>query len=153
MACLYGVLFFSNPDMFARSWDFFLGSLKQILPVLGFVFVLMVVVNRYVTKEFVLKHLRGKGGLVWLYFIVGGIVSTGPPYMWYPLLEQLKKNGVTNPQMACFLYNRAIKPAWLPVMVGYFGLKFVIVTTVLMILLSLLQAFIIWLVNGDGESA
>ncbi len=152
-ALLYGAVFFYNADLFAKSWAFFAKSLKEILPVFGFVFVLMVVVNRYVTRDFVLKHLRGKGGLVWLYFILGGIVSTGPIYMWYPLLGDLRKNGVTNPQIACFLYNRSIKLAWLPVMAGYFGLTFVIVTTVLMVLLSLVQALIIWLVVGAGENA
>lgn len=148
---LYAAVYFYNADLFAESWAFFAKSLKEILPVFVFVYVLMVVVNRYVTRDFVLKHLRGRGPLVWLYFILGGIVSTGPIYMWYPLLGDLRKNGVTNAQIACFIYNRSIKPTWLPVMVAYFGLTFVVVTTGLMVLLSLVQALIIWLLVGTGD--
>lgn len=150
---LYGVVYFLKPETFAKSWKFFLGSLGQIAPVFVLVFAIMLVVNRYVTRAFVLKHLRGKGPLVWLYFIAGGIVSTGPIYMWYPLLRDLRQSGVSNPQIACFLYNRSIKITWLPVMVSYFGVPFVVVTTLLMVALSLVQAAMIWALTGNGDAA
>ncbi len=103
----------------------------------------MVIVNRYMSNAFIIKHIRGNKIKAWFYIIIGGILSTGPMYMWYPLLKDLREKGMNNGEVACFLYNRSIKPAYLPLIVIYFGLKYTIILTLLIIIFSLLQAFII----------
>ena len=79
----------------------------------------------------------------WLFAILGGIISTGPIYMWYAMLRELKEKGVGYGFIATFLYNRAIKPPLIPVIIYYFGLKFTIVLTGVMIIFSVLQGMII----------
>jgi uncharacterized membrane protein YraQ (UPF0718 family) len=63
--------------------------------------------------------------------------------MWYPLLSDLQKKGVKNSFIATFLYNRAIKPALLPLIIFYFGLAFTIVLTIVMIIASVFQGLIV----------
>jgi uncharacterized membrane protein YraQ (UPF0718 family) len=75
--------------------------------------------------------------------IVAGIVSSGPLYVWYPLLAELRDKGVGYGYLAAFLYNRAIKVPLLPVAIFYFGLKYIVVLTTLMIVFSIIQGIFI----------
>ncbi len=143
MVLLYAVLFFAWPQIFWHSFNFFIKILVKILPIFALVFVLMVIVNRYISNDFIIKHIRGNKIKSWLYIIIGGILSTGPMYMWYPLLKNLRDKGINNGEIACFLYNRSIKPAYLPLIILYFGLKYAAILTLLMILMSLVQAFVV----------
>ncbi len=140
---IYIILFFVFPTTFWTSFHFFQKILLKILPIFILIFVLMVIVNRYMSNAFIIKHVRGNKIKAWFYIIIGGILSTGPMYMWYPLLKDLREKGMNNGEVACFLYNRSIKPAYLPLIVIYFGLKYTIILTLLIITFSLLQAFII----------
>ena len=63
--------------------------------------------------------------------------------MWYPLLADLKSKGLNSGLIACFLYNRAIKIPFLPLMIFYFSLKYVLILTVVMVFMSVIQALII----------
>ena len=140
---LYGVLFFIAPNIFSTSFGFFKKILIKVLPIFIFIFVLMVVVNRYINNNFIIKHIRGNKIVSWFYIIMGGILSTGPLYMWYPLLKDLRDKGISNGEIACFLYNRSIKPAYFPLIILYFGLKYVTILTFVMIVISIVQAIII----------
>ncbi len=143
MTLIYISLFFLNPGLFWTSFNFFLKILLEIAPIFIVIFVLMFVVNAYMKNDFILKHMRGNKVKSWFYIIIGGLFSTGPMYMWYPLLKELKEKGITNGEIACFLYNRAIKPSYFPLIIFYFGWLYSIILTVLMIIASLVQGFII----------
>ncbi len=143
MSVIYLGLFIFFPSFFNKCFIFFKQTFLNILPIFLIIFVLMIFTNRYVDSKFVMRHMRGSKIKSWLYALIGGILSTGPVYMWYPLLKDLKENGVSNGEIACFLYSRAIKPALLPLLILYFGLKYAIVLTLVMIFLSLLQGVLI----------
>ena len=74
---------------------------------------------------------------------IAGILSSGPVYMWYPLLSDLQNKGLKNGFIATFLYNRAIKLPILPLMISYFGIVYVLVLTIVMVFVSILQGLII----------
>jgi uncharacterized membrane protein YraQ (UPF0718 family) len=103
----------------------------------------MIFSNYFITPEFILKHIKEKGIRKWFYVIIGGILSSGPIYMWYPLLADLKHKGLNYGLIACFLYNRAIKIPLLPLAVLYFGWKYVIVLSFVMIAMSIVQGILI----------
>jgi uncharacterized membrane protein YraQ (UPF0718 family) len=63
--------------------------------------------------------------------MLAGILSAGPVYAWFPLLKGLREKGADASLIAIFLGNRAVKPFLLPVMISYFGWKYVLVLTVL----------------------
>ena len=140
---IYFVLFFINFELFETSLIFFLGILKKIIPIFALVFVLMSITNYFVTPQFILKHMKRKGIKKWVFVVVGGILSTGAVYMWYPLLADLKDKGLSLGLIATFLYNRAIKIPLLPLMIFYFSLKYVLVLTLIMIFISVIQGITI----------
>ena len=126
--------------------------LITILPSLLLVFLLLVITNYFITKKTILKHFQGKHG--WLTAIVFGMLSSGPIYMWYPLLSDLKDKGLSQGFIATFLYNRSIKLSILPLMVSYFGIIYVVVLTFVMAFTSLLQGLIMnKIMGGKNENS
>ena len=76
------------------------------------------------------------------YAVAGGILSHGPSYVWYPLLQELRSHGTRDGLVVTFLYVRAIKLPWLPVMVDYFGWSFTLLLSLFLILFGLLQGWL-----------
>ncbi|MCK4251925.1 hypothetical protein KAX97_10780, partial [candidate division WOR-3 bacterium] len=106
---VYIILAFINFNLFSSSLKFFSNLIIQIVPILILVFILMVIANYFITPKLITKHFREPGIKKWIFIIIGGILSTGPIFMWYPLLAELKEKGIGYGYLATFLYNRAIK--------------------------------------------
>ncbi len=136
---IYFVVACVNYTLFSSSLIFFSKLITKIVPIFILIFILMAVTNLFVTPQFVTKHFKDTGIKKWIFVIIGGILSTGPIYMWYPLLADLRKKGVNNGFIAAFLYSRAIKIPLLPVIIFYFNLKYVIVLSIVMIGFSIIQ--------------
>jgi uncharacterized membrane protein YraQ (UPF0718 family) len=144
MLLIYSLLFFFNKKVFEKSLDFFINILWNFLWIFIIVFFLMVLTNYLFTKERIIKYF-GKGSKKrnWFFVILFGILSSGPIYMWYPLLADLKEKGMRIAFISAFLYNRAIKIPLLPLLLFYFSLRYAIVLLSVMIVLSILQGMII----------
>jgi len=140
---VYILLFFIRQDLFFSSVNYFFNIFLKIIPVFVLIFVLMAISNYFVTPNFIKKYLGKKGAKKWFFVITGGILSSGPIYMWYPFLADLKNKGLSYGLIACFLYNRAIKiPLW-SIAIFYFGVKYVIVLTFVMIFMSIVQGILL----------
>lgn len=138
---------------FSVAWNSFLDFLQmslKIVPILVIVFVVMALVNLYFTKERIGKYLGAESGFKgWIYAIVSGILVSGPPYVLYPLLGELKKDGMKDSLVAVFLYNRNVKIPFIPVMIYYFGLNFTVVLSLYIIIFSILNGKIMgWLTDN-----
>ena len=103
----------------------------------------MTLSNYFITPKFIIKHLKSKGLKKWFFVIIGGILSSGPIYMWYPLLADLKDKGLNYGLIACFLYNRAIKIPLIPIAIFYFSWTYVIILMIVMIFASIVQAILL----------
>jgi uncharacterized membrane protein YraQ (UPF0718 family) len=136
---VYFALFAFASDRFAAASGLFLRILLNMIPVFIFVFALMVLSNYFISSAFIVKHFERKGARKWLYAIIGGMLATGPAYVWYPLVADLRKKGLGNGLIACFLYNWAIKLPLLPVAIFYFGIQFMVLLTIVMIVTSVIQ--------------
>ncbi|HMB17357.1 MAG TPA: permease [Candidatus Paceibacterota bacterium] len=135
---------FINPSLISESFEVFFDLLIKIAPVLIFVFALMFGFNLFIKPKTVQKYLGQERGFTgWLVSIVGGIISMGAIYMWYPLLADLRKKGMSDAFIVAFLYNRSIKLPLLPFLVYYFGFNFTVILTVLMILFSIINGFLV----------
>ncbi len=116
----------------------------RIIPVLIFVIVLIAVLDYFLKPQKIKKLLGKESGLKgWIIAITFGIISHGSVYAWYPLLKELKNHGMREGLIAAFIYNRAIKIPFIPLMIYYFGLKFFIVITIYMIMSSVLEGWLI----------
>ena len=140
VAGLYLVSFAGDSD---ASWQALRTSgsiLYGILPVLALVVTLLILTNYLLKPQQVAAHLGASSGAKgWLLAAAGGIISHGPIYVWYPLLQDLQEKGMRPGLSAVFLYNRAVKVPLLPVMIYYFGAAYVAVLMVTMVAASLAE--------------
>ena len=117
--------------------------LLQIMPVFALIYLLIVLLNYFIDDKALKKHLGENSGVKgWLITIGAGIISVGPVYMWYPLLKELQKGGVSHKYIASFLYNRGIKLQWLPMLIFYFGLRYSVILLLVMAAFSIPQGLI-----------
>jgi len=125
--------------------------LVRIVPILLVVFVVMFLANLFFENKSISRFLgKGSGFRGWMVAIAGGIVSSGPIYMWYPLLSDLKEKGMKDSLIATFLYNRAIKIPLLPMMVHYFGWDFTLALSITMVLFSVVNGVIVQRLTQQG---
>ena len=135
---VYGLLFVVMPDKASLALKSSGNIFLNMLIPLCLVFVLMIFLNLFL-KPAQIARLLGKGAGIKgiLLPAAAGIISTGPIYVWYPLLRDLREKGAGNSPIAIFLYDRAVKPFLLPVMVAYFGWIYVVILTILTVLGSI----------------
>ncbi len=147
MLAAYLVAGWFDPALVRAALVGFTGMLVKIVPILLLVFVALFLVNLLLNPARIKKHLGQESGVKgWFYAVVGGILISGPPYVLYPMLGEFKKHGARNSLIAVFLYNRNVKIPFLPVMAYYFGLRYTVVVSLLIILFSLLNGVVLgWL--------
>jgi len=148
---IYLIVAFFRAEAVMPSLEFSWSIVVKIIPVFILVFAVMVITNYYITPANVSKYLGKSSGIKkWLIAVAGGIISTGPIYMWYPMLKELKSKGVKYGFIATFLYSRAIKPPMIPMIIFYFGLEFTVILTIVMIVMSIIQGMIFEKIEQGG---
>lgn len=151
---LYGILFAFMPE---KIYSALVSSGKILLHMmvpLFLVFVLMIFLNLFLKTAQIVQLLgRGAGIKGILLPAAAGIISTGSIYVWYPLLKNMRERGAGDSSIAVFLYNRAVKPFLLPVMIGYFGWEYVVLLTVFTILGSFIVGYVLDAITGGISSS
>jgi uncharacterized membrane protein YraQ (UPF0718 family) len=141
---VYAIIFFVSPDKAGQAIKSSGNVFLSMLIPLCLVFLIMLLINLFLKPAAVAKFLGKGSGIKGIGLsAVAGIISTGPIYAWYPLLKDLRNKGAGESSIAIFLYNRAVKPFLLPVMIGYFGWIYVVILTVLMVLASVAVGFFV----------
>ena len=145
MLLLYLVVYALSPQYALGAFAHFLEMTQDILPILLFVFLLLWAFDLVSGIQERLGQLSGEGsGLKgWLLAIGGGILSHGPVYPWYPLLQHLQARGTRPALIAAFLYARSIKLPWLPLMAHYFGLGYMLLLTLWIAVLSIPHGWLV----------
>ncbi|MFP4423931.1 MAG: hypothetical protein ACLFP2_01740 [Candidatus Woesearchaeota archaeon] len=139
----YLVSFFYDRNLFNTAVDDFSGIMIKIIPILFLVYIFIVLSNYYLDNKLIKKWFaQTKGIKGWLIVIIGGFLSAGPAYLWYPLLQDLRNKGMNDSFIACFVYTRSIKPYFLPVMIYYFGLAYTIALTIVMVVMGIIMGLI-----------
>ncbi len=137
VSTFYLFLYFANYELFAKAINKFLELLIMIYPYLILVFAFMFITFLFLKPDVIKKYLGKESGIKgYLFTSAAGIISVGPAYVWYPLIADLQKKGMRNKLVTIFIYNRAIKIHLLPLMFLYFGIKFSIIITLLILLFS-----------------
>ncbi len=139
-------------DLFLRALSVFAKLLSSVLPVLALVLVIMSLLNLTIRPEMAKKMLgKGSGLKGWTFAVVGGILSSGPIYVWYPLIADLREKGMRDSLVAAFLYARAVKIPMIPLMVYYFGWNFTLLLTLYLIIFSVLNGLVVERLAGRGD--
>jgi uncharacterized membrane protein YraQ (UPF0718 family) len=140
---VYLFLFIFNFNFFITSLNKFVDLSIKILPSILGAFVLIFIFNYALSDEKIKKYLIGD--INWKKYILSvglGILSSGPIYVWFPFLSDLKQRGFKNSLITIFLYNRAIKLQFIPLLIYYFSLQFVMLITTLMIIFSIINGLL-----------
>ncbi len=146
---IYLIIWLIKPEIITASLKFFILIIKRIIPVLILVFILMVLINYFIRTKKLIKYFGSRAGIRgWFFSIITGLISTGPMYMWYPLLKEMRKKGAGDKFIVAFLYSRAIKLPLLPLLISYFGLAYTIVLSFVMIIASIFQGIIVEKILG-----
>lgn len=125
---VYGVIAVIDAETADRALDFFAKAMRQVLPVLAMVFLLLLTADLLFKPEWIKRNLGKEAGAKgWLLAAVGGVLATGPIYAWYALLRELGEKGMRASLAAVFLYSRAVKLPLLPLMIHYFGTTYTLV--------------------------
>ena len=155
VAALYGVTALFSPAVSAQALALFGALLANVTPALVLVFCLIFLVNLFIDRRWLARHLgRTSGVRGWVFAIVAGILSAGPLFAWYPLLGDLRAKGMRDALIAAFLYARALKLPLLPLMVQNFGLAFTVTLSVCIIVFSVISGLLVKAIPGiEGAGA
>jgi uncharacterized membrane protein YraQ (UPF0718 family) len=135
---LYGILYAVAPNTALMALRASANISLTIFVPLVLVFAVMFVLNLLVRPAQIAGLFGRSAGMKGIMLSIGaGIISMGPIFAWYPLMKKTREEGAGEGPIAVFLYNRAIKPFLLPVMITYFGWAFVVIVTILTILGSI----------------
>ncbi len=150
---VYVILGIVRFDLFEKTIINLKDLSLKLLPILIFIFVLMFLSNLFFDANKVSKHIGHNSGIKgWIITIIAGIISSGPIYMWYPILSDLKDKGMKETYIATFLYNRSVKIPLIPIMIYYFGLPFTIIFNIFIIIFSIINGLIINLILNLKKS-
>jgi uncharacterized membrane protein YraQ (UPF0718 family) len=144
----YGVLFFTNSEVALSALTKSSVVLLKILPIIAVVILFTALLNYYLQPRQIARHLgRESGALAWLWALAAGVISHGPMYAWYPLLEDLRSHGMRDGLIVVFFYSRAIKIPLLPMMIDYFGWSFTLVLSFYILAGALIQGWLLEFVS------
>ena len=136
---LPGSQFFS-PDRIITALKASGTVLKQTTLPLLLAFIMMFLLNMFITPGYVSRFLGSRAGVKGvLLSSAAGILSMGPIYAWFPFLKALREKGASDFHLANFLSNRAVKPVLLPLLIAYFGWRF----SLIFILLNMMGALLV----------
>ena len=143
---IYGIVFVFFPIRASAAAQSSMGLLLNLMIPLSLVFTLMVLMNLFLKPEHIAKFIgKGSGIRGTIFSATAGIISMGPIFAWYPLLNELRKKGAVNSLIAVFLGTRAIKPFLLPIMISYFGWVYAIILTLFTFTGSLATGYLVGL--------
>ena len=144
VSVFYGVLFFFNTQTTQLALHKSSMILIKILPILTIVILFTALLNYFLQPKQLAGHLgRESGARGWIWALAAGVISHGPMYVWYPLLENLRSHGMRDGLIAVFFASRAIKIPLLPIMIDYFGLAFTLVLSFYILIGALVQGWIL----------
>jgi len=150
---LYIVLAIFDSKNFYQSINKTGDILTMLIPIFIFIIVLTALINYFLKPKQILKHFgedSGKKGV--FYSIVGGILSHGPMYAWYGMLDDMRKHGLKDSLIVIFFYSRAIKIPLLPLMVAIFGIPYTIVLNIYIIIFAILQGKIFDIIQSKSTN-
>jgi len=141
---LYIILLLSDTNHALPALQKVGSILLSLLPLFLLIITLTALINYFLKPKQIIK-LFGKdsGAKGVFYALIGGIISHGPMYAWYGMMQELRSHGLKDGLIATFMYARAVKLPLLPFMVDLFGMLFTIVMTLYILIAAVLQGKVI----------
>lgn len=139
----YSLLFLASDSKALSALQKSSAILVKILPIFIVVILFTALLNYYIQPHRIAGHLGKESGVKgWLWALATGIISHGPMYGWYPLIEDLRSHGMKDSLIVVFFSSRVIKLPLLPIMIDYFGWTFTLVLSFYILLGALAQGLV-----------
>ncbi len=140
---LYIVLFVIDFQNISEALNKSVNIIFSLIPIFIFIILLTTLINYFMQPKKVMKYFeKNNSKKSLLFMILGGILSHGPMYAWYGILNNLREHGLKDGLIIVFLYARTIKLPLLPFMVEIFGIVFTIVINLYIIIFAVVQGII-----------
>ena len=151
---LYAVTAAVDSELTGKALGKFTQLIAQVAPILVLVFVLILATELLLSPARIKKYLGRRAGLMgWLLSLAAGILSTGPIYAWYPVLSELRRQGMSTSLVAAFLYCRAIKLPLLPFMIHYFGIIYTLLVMLYLVCFAVISGLAMgWLLGKEVQT-
>lgn len=140
---IYIILFLINTQDTTLALFKSIEVLYSLLPIFILIIFISALINFFLKPKHIIKHFgedSGFRGIV--YALLSGILSHGPMYMWYGIVNEIRESGAKDKLVIIFLYARAVKIPLLVFMIDLFGLAFTIIITLYTIVASVLQGYL-----------
>jgi uncharacterized membrane protein YraQ (UPF0718 family) len=148
---LYIFMAFFNLHKIVISLTKTIDIVLQVSPIFIFVILLTALINYFLKPKYLIKNFgkdSGKKGII--YALFSGIISHGPMYAWYGLIQELREKGVKDELLFIFFYARAIKIPMIPFSISVFGTPFTIIISFYILLFAYLQGKLFTLFNKSS---
>jgi Predicted permeases len=144
VAVIYLILFALMPDKATTAIKNSIYYLIEMFEVLPVIFLLTVVIEALVPKEWIIKHFGEKSGLLGnLLSLVLGSISAGPIYAAFPISKMLMTKGASVANIVIILSSWAvIKVPMLANEVKFLGISFMSTRWVLTVAAILIMAWL-----------
>jgi len=118
--------------------------LLSLLPLFLLIITLTALINYFLKPKQIIKYFGKESGAKGVFYaLIGGIISHGPMYAWYGMMQDMRTHGLKDGLIATFMYARAVKLPLLPFMIDMFGLLFTIVMTLYILIAAVIQGKVI----------
>jgi len=144
VAVIYLILFALMPDKATTAIKNSIYYLIEMFEVLPVIFLLTVVIEALVPKEWIIKHFGEKSGLLGnLLSLVLGSISAGPIYAAFPISKMLMTKGASVANIVIILSSWAvIKVPMLANEAKFLGVSFMSIRWVLTVVAILIMAWL-----------
>ncbi|MEA1954059.1 MAG: permease [Campylobacterota bacterium] len=141
---LYIILLLSDTPSATSALQKAGSILLSLLPLFLLIITITALINYFLKPKQIIKHFGEESGAKGVFYaIIGGVISHGPMYAWYGMLQDMRSHGLKDGLIATFMYARAVKLPLLPFMVDLFGLLFTVVMTLYILIASVVQGKVI----------
>lgn len=115
----------------------------RLLPIFVMIILILTLINYFLKPKAIMKYFGKNSGLKgWLLAVISGVISHGPMYAWYPMIDELRKNDLKDGLLVTFMFTRTIKVPYIPILIDYFGLIFTVILFINILIAGVLQGLI-----------